>query len=504
MDMIKRRPLALLIALLSLKAIVVGLWMSATHLGLAPDEAQYWTWSRALDIGYYSKPPGIAWQIWLSTFLFGDSVIGIRIGTLCLSFLISLSVYGLARKSGLRCQTAFLAAALSALTPLGLFASYYATTDIGLVLFWTLSCLVVASALHDERAPSFWLLGVLIALGALYKWPIYLIWIPVAATAVFVPSFRSLKMVGGFAVSLIGLAPSFIWNFQRSWPTFRHVWSTVAAGETAAKGNFWDFFGAQAALLSPLFFLLLLYAFVFFARHFKRVPLPIKFCGLTTGGVLLTYQTLAYFQKMQGNWCVFIYPTAIVFLAWTLMEGMEKGKKWLLPGFAVSFVLVALIMIVPGAQLIGLGPKIPLRVNRFQECLGWERLGPLVSKLGYDPKRHCLAGHTYQMSALLSFYGEGKKRAYFLNLEGRRHNQFSFWPGMKKGTSVFFVSVEKTPFHLEEAKRRFAKDLAPYFERVDFAGAEPILEIYGEPAKVALVFSCTCYLGGALSDGAGW
>src|SRR5436189_6292460 len=30
---------------------------------LTEDEAHYWEWSRHLDYGYYSKPPGIAWVI---------------------------------------------------------------------------------------------------------------------------------------------------------------------------------------------------------------------------------------------------------------------------------------------------------------------------------------------------------------------------------------------------------------------------------------------------------
>ena len=44
------------------------------------DEAQYWTWAQQLDWGYFSKPPGIAALIWLSTALFGDGIVGVNIG----------------------------------------------------------------------------------------------------------------------------------------------------------------------------------------------------------------------------------------------------------------------------------------------------------------------------------------------------------------------------------------------------------------------------------------
>ena len=35
--------------------------LSFHALDLYPDEAQYWTWSRDLAFGYFSKPPVIAW-----------------------------------------------------------------------------------------------------------------------------------------------------------------------------------------------------------------------------------------------------------------------------------------------------------------------------------------------------------------------------------------------------------------------------------------------------------
>ena len=41
------------------------------------DEAQYWTWAQHLDWGYFSKPPGVAALIWLSTALFGDGMVGV-------------------------------------------------------------------------------------------------------------------------------------------------------------------------------------------------------------------------------------------------------------------------------------------------------------------------------------------------------------------------------------------------------------------------------------------
>ena len=54
-------------------------WFVASgQLDLAQDEAQYWDWAQDLSWGYYSKPPGIAALIWLSTALFGDGIVGVQ------------------------------------------------------------------------------------------------------------------------------------------------------------------------------------------------------------------------------------------------------------------------------------------------------------------------------------------------------------------------------------------------------------------------------------------
>ena len=49
------------------------------HRDLDIEEAQYWTWSRHLALGYHSKPPMISWVIYFSTWLFGNSEWAIRL-----------------------------------------------------------------------------------------------------------------------------------------------------------------------------------------------------------------------------------------------------------------------------------------------------------------------------------------------------------------------------------------------------------------------------------------
>ena len=54
--------LRLLICLGALLALRIAA-IYAAKIDLVLDEAQYWTWSRELSFGYFSKPPMIAWVI---------------------------------------------------------------------------------------------------------------------------------------------------------------------------------------------------------------------------------------------------------------------------------------------------------------------------------------------------------------------------------------------------------------------------------------------------------
>ena len=70
------RALAAVLAAIVLLRVAV---MLASGAGLHVDEAQYWDWSRHLAWGYWSKPPGVAALIAVSTLLAGDGVLGVRL-----------------------------------------------------------------------------------------------------------------------------------------------------------------------------------------------------------------------------------------------------------------------------------------------------------------------------------------------------------------------------------------------------------------------------------------
>src|SRR6516225_1643636 len=92
-------------AMLVCVAAITGfrlLWLMLQPADLYPDEAQYWVWSQQLALGYFSKPPLVAWLIALTTGLFGDSEFAVRLSAPLLHASAAIFVYGIgALDSGL-------------------------------------------------------------------------------------------------------------------------------------------------------------------------------------------------------------------------------------------------------------------------------------------------------------------------------------------------------------------------------------------------------------------
>lgn len=489
-----------LLYILGLKALAIIAVILYAGIGLGPDEAQYWTWSQALDWGYYSKPPGIAWQIWLGTKLFGHTEWGVRSLTVLMAILQSLAVYQLALRAGLLPRTAFWCGLLMALSPLGIMGSLFAITDVGFLLCWTGACLAMVSALDQKKAPDPLQIGGWILVGALFKWPIYSFWIfYLCCNYWYFPQQSKFRLGGGIFISLLGLLPSVWWNWSHDWATFRHVFATLQGGSSQrAAGNLAEFLGSQLLLLSPIIFILLIAALWQWMRQRERLSPALFFCGFVTFSSLTFVSLLACFQKIQGNWITLAYPTGLVILGWNAFQEHPSRAWWAKVGLSLSVILVSLIFIFPSLYMV---PKLSsytpsYRFNPFKHNMGWVRLQQALESQGYQPKKHFLLSDKYQTASILSFYGEGQQRAYFLNLQSVRKNQFSYWPSLqeeREGQIGYFVWIENLPYLKNDwhVKLNFyQQQLSDYFDKVEFLEIAPLVYDGSKIAKAAFIFRC--------------
>jgi Dolichyl-phosphate-mannose-protein mannosyltransferase len=459
---------------------------------LGPDEAQYWTWSQSLDWGYYSKPPGIAWQIWAGTTIFGQNEWGVRALSVLFGLFQSFFVYELALKSGLSPRASFWSGLWMALCPLGLIGSFLAITDVGFLLCWTGACLFFVHSLQKKEEVNLLAIGAWIALGALFKWPIYVFWI---FTLLFFKFLKKKTILPGLFISLLGLLPSLIWNIEHDWATFRHVLATVEGGHGEKAGNFFSFFGSQCVLVSLPLFILLLASFAPWLKNRNRLEPSLQFCGYVTFGSLGVALFLSCFQKIQGNWAAFAYPTSFIVMSWMLFDQKEKWFPRVQWGFAI-FTAIPLLFVAIAIGANTCKAHIPHQWNPLKHNQGWPALSKVLSRHGYDEKKHYLVSDKYQTTSLLSFYAQGQNRAYFLNLQNMRKNQFSYWPSVyteQKGRTGYFVWVENSPRLMQDYPEKmifYQRELEKLFEKVEFLELAPLLQQGTNVVKGALLFRC--------------
>ena len=108
-----------------------------TNFDLFGDEAQYWLWSQNLDFGYYSKPPLLSWIIALVCSIFGNSIFVIKMIPVFLYCLTSYVIFLLSKKLFGNNELACLTALTFFLMPAVSFSSFFVSTDIILVFFWS-------------------------------------------------------------------------------------------------------------------------------------------------------------------------------------------------------------------------------------------------------------------------------------------------------------------------------------------------------------------------------
>src|SRR5579862_7884994 len=111
------------------------IWMSVQSAGLYPDEAQYWFWAQHPAFGYYSKPPLVAWLIWLTTAAFGDSEFAIRLSAPLLHAGAAGIVYAIAVRLYDR-RTGFWAALAYVTLPGVSLSAFIISTDAVLLPCW--------------------------------------------------------------------------------------------------------------------------------------------------------------------------------------------------------------------------------------------------------------------------------------------------------------------------------------------------------------------------------
>ncbi len=415
--------------------------LSANVIDLSGDEAHYWEWSRRLDLCYYSKPPGVAYLIWLGTAIFGDTVLGVRIFAVILSFLSSLMLYKLGTRMYNK-AVGFTCGVLLQIVPL--FTAYGTgiTPDTPLIFFWILSLWFFYEAQASGSPRSWLLLAVSLGLGLLSKYAIAFFYIPAFMLLVLYEEnrkhLRKPWPYVAFLLSLLFFLPVIIWNMRHNWVTFRHDFghSHINEGLVFSFGSLTNFIGSQLGVITPVLLVLILYVVI---KQRKESPFCFWFCI----PILAVFLLKSLQGKVQGNWALVAYVTGLIaFSAFMVRDYATFGVGM------KSLIVTGLLMALAGTIFL----NCPLLVNEIpfppgkdplRKMRGWRELGREVTVFTSQIEKPLFIFSDYYMTTSeLAFYVAGHPRTYCINI-GRRMNQYDIWPGFNDFVGYNAIYVAK-------------------------------------------------------------
>ncbi len=203
--------------------------LNFTTFNLFGDEAQYWLWSKDIDFGYFSKPPFLSWIIRVYTEILGSSFFSLKLLPSLVYLLIAWSIYILLINSGLNKKDSLAGCLIFLFIPAVSFSSFIISTDLFLLLFWTLSLNQLIKINNEQDLKNFILLGIFLGLGFLSKYAAIYFVICLFVLILLDQRFRKvfLDNLSNFSLTFLSMfliiVPNIIWNFNNDWITLQHT-----------------------------------------------------------------------------------------------------------------------------------------------------------------------------------------------------------------------------------------------------------------------------------------
>jgi 4-amino-4-deoxy-L-arabinose transferase-like glycosyltransferase len=371
------------------------------------DESQYWSWSRELALGYFSKPPLLAWLIAAAEHLCGTSEACIRSPAPLMSLGTSLLTYAIGRAL-YDARVGFWAAMLAAFGTGSVFAARIVSTDLPLVLFWALALFAYVRLL--KKADSRWalMLGIAIGVGILAKYAMLYFLPGLVLAAAFEKRARGLlgspALWLALVFAVIVASPNILWNAANGFVAFHHAGGNVI-GEPIEPSVMrpLEFLAAQFAVFGPAVFGVAIVAAVPLAgskgssqllpedRILLAFALPPLVVVTATAGLVHAY----------ANWAAAAFIPLAVLAAAVLVRRNLLILLWgsLALGLAVQIALI-------GADAAATSIRLPFlaKPNPYYRTLGWNAYGRTVGQLARKLGISTIASDTRAEVASLLYY----------------------------------------------------------------------------------------------------
>jgi 4-amino-4-deoxy-L-arabinose transferase-like glycosyltransferase len=417
-------------------AAVVGVVLTALsgRYGYHRDELYFLVAGQKLAWGYVDQPPLTPLLTRVSTALFGNTPMGLRVVSTLACAITVVVVALIAREFGSSRRGQMLAAICAAVSGFVLGVGHLVSTATYDLLAWMLICLFAAKLLRTGDGRWWLALGLTVGVALENK---YLVVLPVGALLVALlivgprEVLRSWWLLAGVALAGLVALPNVLWQIQHDWPQL-----TVAGGISEDDGveNRIMFVPLQLLQLSPFLVPVWVVGFL----RLWRIP--------WARSVALAYPLLCIVVLAVGGKPYYALSLLLVLVA----AGAERVASWSRRIVAVGVVLAAVtsaVFTLPVLPASAVDFVIP--INKEQgEQIGWPSLADAVAAQ-WD---RIPAEQRSSATVFTGNYGEaGALRRYGPSLglppAYSGHMSFADWerPPDSQTGPVLLVELERTP-----------------------------------------------------------
>lgn len=427
---------------LALLSVVIHLAVVQAY-GYFRDELYYVACSDHLAWGYVDQPPLSIFILAGTRFLFGESLLAIRIIPILAGAAIVVLTGLMARQlgGGRMAQVIAALAALTAPVILGNAGRYFSMNAFDL-LFWALASYLLILILRGGAQQLWLLFGAVAGLGMMNKYSMAFLVIGVLIGMLLTPhrkQFLSKWFWFGGALGAVIVVPHVLWELSNGFPT-REFMSNASGLKNIAMGP-WEFFVGQIGMegVGNLVIWLSGLAFFLFSRPGKT---------FRTFGI--AYVVIFLLLVIQNGKAYYLSPAYAVLFAGGAcgIELLACGVafRWLKP---VTFALVALgaVVFAPYAipvlavetfvkyqELTGIKPSqeerssVGVLPQYYADMFGWPEMVDTVARvyagLSKEDQAQCMIYvRNYGEAAAIDFFG--KKLG--LPAATCTHNSYWFW-----------------------------------------------------------------------------